>query len=134
MFAIYNVGLYVYCPKITLLPLKRACRTFKRARSLVWCMKYMIISGLIACLLFLAACESGSQDNTMTDKEYVSTTDQVTGVSVNVDAQGNSVTCTYDDQDKNYVSRSRGACDRIKFACPQDKTYFVDECGCGCSE
>lgn len=41
--------------------------------------------------------------------------------------------CVYDNESKKYVGKSQEECSRIKFVCEQNREYFEDECGCGCS-
>jgi hypothetical protein len=36
------------------------------------------------------------------------------------------------DPNRTYVGQSLEACATMKFVCEEGKTYFADECGCGC--
>jgi hypothetical protein len=36
------------------------------------------------------------------------------------------------DPNRTYVGQSLEACATMKFICEEGKTYFADECGCGC--
>lgn len=41
-------------------------------------------------------------------------------------------TCSLDDPTKTYVGTSPEQCTLIRFVCAEGKTYFSNDCGCGC--
>lgn len=45
---------------------------------------------------------------------------------------GPQLNCDYSNPEKNYIGRSKEACDTMRFMCAEGTEYFADECGCGC--
>ena len=54
--------------------------------------------------------------------------------AVAVDEGQKTAGCNYEVPDKNYIGKSKSACEVIKFMCEQSQKPFFDECGCGCGK